>query len=112
MPQLRHEGTYAYALRQRRSPHQVRHQSGDFRPTRDKITVMAMHANKGLESPLVAILEVGQTPSGTTDEHEAARLSNVAATRSTQWSVITVGEEGEFGWMLAGNRIDDCSRFS
>ncbi|MCB2008190.1 MAG: NERD domain-containing protein [Rhodoferax sp.] len=84
----------AHALHHRKLPHQVRHRSGDYRPGRDRITVMTMHASKGLEFPVVAIPGVGQMPASGTDEHEEARLFYVAATRATQRLVITVSGEG------------------
>ena len=92
--------TCAHALRQRDLPHQVRKRSGDYRPERDKITVMTMHASKGLEFPLVAIPGVGQMPASGADEHEEARVFYVAATRATQRLVITVSGDGGFGGRL------------
>jgi len=92
--------TCAAALRQRKLPHQVRHKSGDYRPERDRITVMTMHASKGLEFPLVAIPGVGQMPASGADEREEARVFYVAATRATQRLVITVSGGGGFGGRL------------
>lgn len=92
----------AHALRQRKLPHQVRHKSGDYRPGRDRITVLTMHASKGLEFPVVAIPGVGQMPGDGADEREEARLFYVAATRATQRLVITVSGEGGFGGRLVG----------
>ena len=90
----------AHALRQRDLPHQVRHKSGDYRPERNRITVMTMHASKGLEFPLVAIPGVGQMPVAGADEREEARVFYVAATRATQRLVITVSGGGGFGGRL------------
>jgi hypothetical protein len=45
-------------------------------------------SSKGLEFPVVAIPGVGQMPAPGQDEHEAARLFYVAATRATQRLVI------------------------
>ncbi len=90
----------AHALRQRDLPHQVRKRAGDYRPERDKITVMTMHASKGLEFPLVAIPGVGQMPAAGADEHDEARVFYVAATRATQRLVITVSGDGGFGGRL------------
>jgi superfamily I DNA/RNA helicase len=92
----------AHALRRRKLPHQVRHKSGDYRPGRDRITVLTMHASKGLEFPVVAIPGVGQMPGDGADEREEARLFYVAATRATQRLVITVSGEGGFGGRLVG----------
>ena len=92
--------TCARALQQRGLPHQLRKRSGDYRPERDRITVMTMHASKGLEFPLVALPGVGQMPAAGADAHEEARLFYVAATRATQRLVITVSGEGGFGGRL------------
>jgi len=91
----------ANALRHRKLPHKVRHRSGEYLPGRDVITVMTMHASKGLEFALVVIPGVGQMPGDGADEHEEARLFYVAATRATQKLVITVSGDGGFGGKLA-----------
>ncbi|NMM78900.1 DEAD/DEAH box helicase [Acidovorax sp. SRB_24] len=72
------------ALGRKRLPHRVRKGSGDFRPLEDTIKVMTMHASKGLEFPVVAVVGGGKTVSLSEDEKkEEGRLAYVAATRST-----------------------------
>src|SRR5690606_27487304 len=58
----------ARELQQRRLPHQVRKGTGRFDPGADSIKVMTMHASKGLEYPVVALLGVGHMPAEGTDE--------------------------------------------
>jgi ATP-dependent exoDNAse (exonuclease V) beta subunit len=81
-------------------PFHVRKPSGDFNPTIDAITVLNMHASKGLEFPVVALPGIGQMPAHGEDEHEEARLFYVAATRATQRLVIGVSGDGGFGRRL------------
>jgi hypothetical protein len=91
----------ASALRARKLPHQVRKRAGDYRPERDSITVLTMHASKGLEFPVVMLPGVGQMPAAGEDEKDEARVFYVAATRATQRLVIGVSGDGEFGRRLA-----------
>jgi hypothetical protein len=88
------------ALRQRGLPHQVRKRSGDFDPAKDCITILTMHASKGLEFPVVALPGIGHMPGADDDEVEEARLFYVAATRATQSLYITVSGAGTFGLRL------------
>jgi hypothetical protein len=60
----------AQALGRWQLPHQVRKGSGSFNPVEDTIKVLTMHASKGLEFPVVALMGVGQTPA----EEEATRV--------------------------------------
>jgi len=94
----------AQALSRRKLPHQVRKGSGSFNPNADTIKVLTMHASKGLEFPLVALMGVGQMPAAGEDEREEARLFYVAATRATQRLVITTSGDGGFGRRLGGDR--------
>ena len=82
----------AYALSRARLPHQVRKGAGSFHPNEDTIKVLTMHASKGLEFPVVALVGVGQTPAA----GEEARLFYVGATKATQRLVITVSGDGRF----------------
>lgn len=91
----------ARALTNRGLPHRVRHRSGDFDPRADTIKVMTMHASKGLEFPVVALMGVGQMPRDGEDTEDEARLFYVAATRATQKLVITVSGDRAFGRALS-----------
>ncbi|MEG1279622.1 MAG: 3'-5' exonuclease [Comamonas sp.] len=55
----------AHALQRKGLPYRLRKRSGDFRPAEDSIKVMTMHASKGLEWPVVAVV--------TSDEERRAR---------------------------------------
>jgi hypothetical protein len=83
----------ARTLAQRQLPLENRIRAGDFDPASDKIKVMTLHASKGLEFPVVALVGVGQMPAEGEDEREEARLFYVGATRATQRLVIG----GEWG---------------
>ena len=88
--------TCADALHQRRLPFSVRKRAGDYNPSADAIQIMTMKVSKGLEFPVVALPGVGYMPAKGEDEHEAARVFYVAATRATQRLVIGVGGDGGF----------------
>jgi hypothetical protein len=90
----------AQALARWKLPHQVRKGSGSFNPLEDTIKVLTMHASKGLEFPVVALMGVGQMPAPGDDEQEEARLFYVAATRATHKLLITVSGESGFGRRL------------
>jgi hypothetical protein len=64
----------AYALNYKKLPHQVRKGSGSFHPNEDTIKVLTMHASKGLEFPVVALMGVGDMPAKGEDEKDEARL--------------------------------------
>ena len=87
----------AQALSRWQLPHQVRKGSGSFNPLDDTIKVLTMHASKGLEFPVVALMGVGQMPAAGEDERDEARLFYVGATRATQRLVITASGDGKFG---------------
>jgi hypothetical protein len=52
----------AGVLRQRGLPHQVRKGAGSFDPAADTIKVLTMHASKGLEFPVLALVGAGRMP--------------------------------------------------
>ena len=91
----------AGVLRQRGLPHQVRKGAGSFDPAADTIKVLTMHASKGLEFPVVALVGAGHMPAPGEDEREEAKLFYVGATRATQRLIIGMGGEGRFGQRLA-----------
>lgn len=87
----------ARTLAQRQLPLENRIRAGDFDPASDKIKVMTLHASKGLEFPVVALVGVGQMPAEGEDEREEARLFYVGATRATQRLILGAGGSGRFG---------------
>jgi hypothetical protein len=92
----------ARTLAQRKLTLENRTRSGEFDPASDKIKVMTLHASKGLEFPVVALVGVGQMPAPGEDEKEAARLIYVGATRASHRLILGVGGEGRFGQRLGG----------
>ncbi|MCX7256469.1 MAG: NERD domain-containing protein [Polaromonas sp.] len=86
----------ANALWRRQLPCHMRKRSGDFNPGSDTITVLTMHACKGLEFPVVALPGIGHMPKAGEDEQEEARLFYVAATRATHRLVVTASGDGGF----------------
>jgi ATP-dependent exoDNAse (exonuclease V) beta subunit len=55
----------AECLRKRKLPHQLRRNSSSvFDPAHDSIKVMTLHASKGLEYPVVALVGAGRMPLG------------------------------------------------
>ncbi|WP_193388008.1 DEAD/DEAH box helicase [Caenimonas sp. SL110] len=90
----------AKALHLRKLPHKVRHRSGDFDPLADTIKVMTMHASKGLEFPVVAVVGIGQMPREGEEVADEAKLFYVAATRATQRLMMTVAGDGAFAKTL------------
>lgn len=91
----------AQALSRWQLPFEVRARSGSFHPHEDTIKVMTMHASKGLEFPVVALMGVGQMPAAGEDERDEARLFYVGATRATQRLVIGASGDGGFGRRLS-----------
>lgn len=76
----------ADALRRKGLPYRVREKAGDFKPEHDSIKVMTMHASKGLEWPVVAVVtsdEERKAKDVKKDGALEARLVYVASTRST-----------------------------
>ena len=90
----------ANALSRYKLPHQVRRGSGKFKPSDDNIKVLTIHASKGLEFPVVALVGAGRMPAADADVRDEARLFYVGATRATQRLVITSSGDGEFGRRL------------
>lgn len=86
----------AEVLARRHLPHQVRKKVGQFDPTHNSIKVMTLHASKGLEFPVVALVGVGHMPAEGEDEREEARLFYVGATRATQRLLIGASGGGKF----------------
>jgi ATP-dependent exoDNAse (exonuclease V) beta subunit len=91
----------AQALSRWQLPFEVRARSGNFHPHEDTIKVMTMHASKGLEFPVVALMGVGQMPAAGEDERDEARLFYVGATRATHKLFIPVNGTTGFGQKLA-----------
>lgn len=92
----------ADVMRKCKLPHQVRRTSSDrFVPNADRITVMTMHASKGLEFPVVALPGVGAMPEEGEDAREEAKVFYVAATRATTRLIVSVSGSGMFGRTLA-----------
>ena len=76
----------ADALKRKRLPYRMRKRSGDFRPEEDSIKLMTMHASKGLEWPVVAVVtsdEERKARDVRKDGALEARLVYVASTRAT-----------------------------
>jgi hypothetical protein len=90
----------ADVLTRRGLPHQMRKKIGQFNPGHDSIKVMTLHASKGLEFPVVALVGVGHMPAKGEDEREEARLFYVGATRATQRLVIGASGSGKFAARL------------
>ena len=90
----------ASVLRQRGLPHQVRKGAGSFDPAADTIKVLTMHASKGLEFPVVALVGAGNMPAKGEDEREEAKRFYVGATRATHRLIVGVGGSGKFGVKL------------
>ena len=76
----------ADALQRKRLPYRMRKKSGQFKPEEDSIKVMTMHASKGLEWPVVAVVtsdEERRVKDVEKDGALEARLVYVASTRAT-----------------------------
>jgi hypothetical protein len=91
----------AGVLRQRGLPHQVRKGAGSFDPAADTIKVLTMHASKGLEFPVVALVGAGNMPAKGEDEREEAKLFYVGATRAMHRLIIGLHGEGHFATRFA-----------
>ena len=98
-----HQDMYlcANVLNRRGLPYQVRDKAGQFDPAADTIKVLTLHASKGLEFPVVALVGAGHMPAPGEDEREEAKLFYVGATRATQRLIIGMGGDGRFGQRLA-----------
>ena len=94
----------AQVLNYKKLPHQVRKSTESFNSNEDTIKVLTMHASKGLEFPVVALLGVGHMPTKGENELDEARLFYVGATRATQKLIITVsGTNDGFAQKLMKN---------
>jgi len=84
----------ARALQRRRLPHKVRKGAHDFDPLADDIKVMTLHASKGLEFPVVAVMGArqiaadGEASAANADALEEMRLFYVGATRATSRLIV------------------------
>jgi superfamily I DNA/RNA helicase len=63
--------------------------------------VLTLHASKGLEFPVVALVGAGHMPAPGEDKREEAKLFYVGATRATQRLIIGMGGDGRFWQRLA-----------
>jgi len=73
-----------HALARQGLPHRMRKKAGDFKPQENTIKVMTMHASKGLEWPVVAVLTSEPKENISQEDLEVeSKLAYVAATRST-----------------------------
>ena len=82
----------ADALKRRRLPYRLRKRAGDFKPEEDSIKLMTMHASKGLEWPVVAVVTSEEERRAKDVEKDGAleaRLVYVASTRSIE-SIIFI----------------------
>ncbi|MFM9423829.1 hypothetical protein RCH10_000252 [Variovorax sp. GrIS 2.14] len=79
----------AKVLEERMLPHQVRKGLGTFDPEADTIKVMSMHASKGLEFGIVALMGVGEIVGNAVADPDEARLFYVAATRARSKLLMT-----------------------
>lgn len=97
-----HQDMYlcANVLNRRGLPYQVRDKAGQFDPAADTIKVLTLHASKGLEFPVVALVGAGHMPADGEDEREEAKLFYVGATRATQRLMIGASGSGRFGQLL------------
>jgi len=64
-----------------------------FQTAADTIKVLTLHASKGLEFPVVALVGAGHMPAPAEDEREEATLFYVGA---TQRLIIGLGGGGQF----------------
>lgn len=85
------------ALKRKGLPHSVRSRTGDFKPEQDVVQIMTMHASKGLEWPIVAVVadEEKKTRAGKaeSDPEIESRLVYVAATRATHKLLVSLPPE-------------------
>jgi hypothetical protein len=91
----------ANVLNHRRLPYQVRDKERPFDPAADTIKVLTLHASKGLEFPVVALVGAGFMPAAGEDEREEAKLFYVGATRATQRLIVGLSGNGHFAERFA-----------
>ena len=89
----------ASTLAKRKLPVQNRLRAGDYNPLANSIKVMTMKVSKGLEFPMVAVVDgerwdtgcglaVAENPTDIEARRDAARVMYVAATRATQQLIL------------------------
>jgi hypothetical protein len=77
-------------------------------PAHDNIKVITLHASKGLEFPVVALVGAWRMPAEGEHEREEARLFYVGATRATQRLVIGASGDEKFAarlWVVGKTRL-------
>jgi len=85
------------ALEYAKIPHQWQQRDKkSYSPTADAVTVLTMHASKGLEYPYVAIPGVGLLSEKEAELEQEARLFYIAATRATHELLITGSGDSVF----------------
>ncbi|QKL58494.1 ATP-binding domain-containing protein [Ralstonia solanacearum] len=85
------------ALTRAKIPHQWQQRDKkSYSPTADAVTVLTMHASKGLEYPFVAIPGVGMLSTEEADLEQEARLFYIAATRATHQLLVTGSGDSVF----------------
>ena len=78
------------ALAKARIPYQWQQRDRKrFSPSADAVTVLTMHASKGLEYPFVAVPGIGAMSLDDADLEQEARLFYIAATRATHRLLVT-----------------------
>lgn len=82
----------AKVLEKHKLPHQVRRGLGSFDPEANTIKVMSMHASKGLEFAVVALMGVGELVGNAIVDPNEARLFYVAATRARSKLLMTASD--------------------
>ena len=85
-------GLCAAALTRRGMNHQLRKKASQFDPGQDCTKVISLHANKGLELPVVSMVEVGLMPAEGDDE----RRRSATVLRRGYASDAAVGDWGEW----------------
>lgn len=85
------------ALTRAKIPHQWQQRDKkSYSPTADAVTVLTMHASKGLEYPYVAIPGVGLLSTEEAELEQEARLFYIAATRATHQLMVTGSGDSAF----------------
>ena len=85
------------ALARAKIPHQWQQRDKkSYSPTADAVTVLTMHASKGLEYPFVAIPGIGLLSTDEAELEQEARLFYIAATRATYRLLVTGSGDSPF----------------
>ncbi|MEJ8797086.1 3'-5' exonuclease [Trinickia caryophylli] len=99
------------ALEREKIPFQWQQQNKkSYSPTADMVTVLTMHASKGLEYPFVAIPGAGALSEAEDDLEQEARLFYIAATRSTNHLLITGSGDSLFMQRLFSDTASSAAR--